>query len=458
MNTERRHLVGIDTIIMILLSLVSLEINIPYVLDQLDFHKAMQCMGPLKSLICPHGMDNPLVIMQNQFVPLKLMIRSITLAIIILWCMTDISRSRWSWRIRWMLTLTLIAIHVILPTGMLIAARLGSDNHALAHDGGTIQIEEAMKMVLQGRNPYTETFHGTPLENWRGFSNNIIYHVPYMPGAFLFFIPSYLAIQHTAGFYDQRIMHLILFLTCLFLLVKITSAGPRRIIACLAFSLNPFFLRYFALGTNDIVIMTGLLTTVFLIDRRCHTGALTVLAVTCSIKQFAWFFVPFLMAESLGLEPRNPAQWPGIIRRNAVKWAPGIILFLAILLPFVLWDTRSFLDDTLRYGSGGLPTSYPMQGFHGYGFATVPLFFGWVRDGSAAFPFFLLQFVIAGPFSLWLWIRFSESRDLATAVTFASMTLLPFLFLSRYLHGNFIGFIVFWPILGWCMRSSEDTT
>ncbi|MBN1878853.1 DUF2029 domain-containing protein [bacterium] len=451
METDRQHLIGFDTIVMILLTLASLELNIPYVLDQLDFHKAMSLMGPLRNLLSPAGLDNPLVIMGNLFMPLKLMIRTLSLAAIIAWCVADISRARATAAIHRSLVLFLILLHVLLPMTLLIIARVGSDNHALAHDGGTIQMEEAMKMVLKGQNPYSETFEGTPLENWRGFSNHIVFHVPYMPGAFLYSIPPYLLIKHLTGIYDQRILHIGLFMISLFLIDRLSISGRRRNIALLAFALNPFFARYFMLGTNDIVVIICLLASLALIDHRWYRSGLAALAAACCIKQFAWFFVPFLLAVSIDLDPGRPREWIRTLHKNAGRWIPGALLAALTILPFLLVNPQTFWDDTVRYSSGGLPTSYPMQGFHGYGFATVLLFTRWVPDGSARFPFGLLQAVVVIPLFLWLWHRFTDTRNLPAAITYAAITLLPFMFFSRYLHGNFIGFIVLWPILGWCM-------
>ncbi len=456
METCRRFNIGTDTIIMILLTLASLELNVPFVLDQLDYHHAMPLMGRFSAVLCPGGPDNPLVILNNQFVPFKLLIRTLSMAIILIWCATDAVKFGNRHRLRSGLAGLLITLHIVLPMGMLIRARLAAENHALAHDGGTIQMEESMKMLLMGKNPYSEDFIGTPLENWRGFSNNVVYHVPYMPGSFLYSIPFYLPTLRLIGCYDQRFLHLVLFFLSLTLIGMITPNESSRTVARLAFALNPFFAKYFMLGTNDIVVLFWLLLAVTLIVRGSNTAGMMALAAACAIKQFAWFFVPFLAVPAIGLSPEHPRQWFAAITASWRRWLPGAVLFLGTVLPFMLWDFSSFIDDTIRYGSGGLPTSYPMQGFHGYGFATIPLFFRWVRDGSAMFPFTLLQVVVVIPWFLWLWRRYASDKSVAGAVTFSALTLLPFMFLSRYLHANFVGFIIFWPILGWCMRNPED--
>jgi hypothetical protein len=454
MDTKTGFQIRFDTMIMLILATVSLEINVPFVLDQLNFHQTMPQMGFWQRILCPGGSENPLVILNNYFGPLRLMIRTITLLIVMIWFVLDIAEK--GSRLKDMLVIMLIILHVFIPTTLMIQSRLSVDNHALAHDGGTIQIEESMKMVLAGKNPYSETFHGTPLENWRGFTNHIIYHVPYMPGSFIYSIPVFYVIHSLSGYYDQRIFHLGLFVLSLILISRLINNGSKRRIAWLVFALNPFFTRYFALGTNDIVIMFLLLLAMTCIHKQHHTTGLLALAAACSVKQFAWFFVPFLAVIALQLNPWKPQQWTANLKIHGKRWLPGLVLFLLTVLPFVFINPAAFYNDTVRYGAGGLPTSYPMQGFHGYGFATILLFLQWVPDGSAQFPFVILQTMFTLPLFVWLWYKYGQHKTLQTGVLFSAVTLLPFMYFSRYLHGNFVGFIIFWPILAWCMNPEKD--
>lgn len=454
MELKRHSHIGFDTIILFILALISLETNIPYVFDQLDFHQSMPDMGFWQHVLCPGGTDNPLVILKNSFTPFKLILRTLTLMIIIVWFVIDMMRKNVRWKMA--LASLLIFLHVIVPSIMLIQARLATGNHALAHDGGTIQIEESMKMVRAGKNPYSETFHGTPLEKWRGFSNNIIYHVPYMPGAFLYSIPFYVLLDTVRDTYDQRILHILLFIASFGLMAFVAATGEKCLTAWLVFALNPFFTRYFALGTNDIVILFCLLLAVTLMKKEKPVPGLMALAAACAVKQLAWFFVPFLVFYGLTVQSDTSVNPFKILLKCAGKWIPAAALFLATIIPFLVWDMNSFISDTFRYGSGGLPTSYPMQGFHGYGFATLLLFFRICPDGSAYFPFILFQTVAVVPVFVWLWRKFTINPTLPSAITSSACCLLIFMFFSRYLHANFIGFIVFWPVLSWCMHDTKD--
>jgi len=454
MDDVRKINIRVDTIVVILLALMSLELNLPYALDQLNFHKAMPLMGFLSKWICPGGPDQPLVILGNLFEPYLLMVRTLTLAILVVWLLIDLTHR--FFRFRPFLIAFLITTHIVIPQLMLIRARVAVSNHALAHDGGTIQIEESMKMILSGKNPYKETFHGTPLENWRGFTNNVIYHLPYMPGSFLYSIPVYVASKTLFHVYDQRIFYLLLFFACFGLIALLCPPGSSRIVAWTVFGLNPFFTRYFMLGANDITIFFWLLLAMTFFKKNYNTLAFLALGAGCAVKQFTWFFVPFLLIYVCSLEFSKPKLWFKNLLKKWKIWLPGALLFCLTVAPFILWDPASFYNDTFLYGSGGLVTSYPMQGFHGYGFASILLFLQLVPNGNADFPFILIQMVIIPLFAI-LWKKYDNQMDLSAVSVCSATILLIFMFFSRYLHGNFIGFIMFWPILAWSMQQKETT-
>ncbi|MGB3976362.1 MAG: glycosyltransferase 87 family protein [bacterium] len=455
MESKQHIRIGFDTIIMSILALISLETNVPFVLDQLDFHRAMPEMGFWKHLLCPGGAENPLALMGSQFVPFKLLLRTITLGIVIFWFIVDIKGKHINLKIA--SALSLIILHILIPDIMMIQARSATANHALAHDGGTIQMEEAMKMVLKGKNPYSETFHGTPLENWRGFSNNVVFHVPYMPGAFMYSLPAYVLLSTFWDHYDQRVIHLLMFVFSLYFIAAVSASWEKCLTTWMIFALNPFSAKYLALGTNDIVILFWLLLAVVLIQKQKVRSGLAALAAACAVKQFAWFFVPFLAAYGLQLQKVGLRGFLNSIIKKYRLWAPAAALAVITIVPFLLWDIRSFIDDTFRYGSGGLPTSYPMQGFHGYGFATLLLFSRLFTDGRANFPFIVIQAITVVPLFIWLWRKFIADPDMPEALTFSALCLLVFMFFSRYLHGNFVGFIIFWPALSWGMLGEKGS-
>ena len=65
--------------------------------------------------------------------------------------------------------LTIFTINVLLTVGKTtynaITLRHQLNGNYPVYDN-VIQIEEAVNYLKQGKNPYTETYHGTPLEDW----------------------------------------------------------------------------------------------------------------------------------------------------------------------------------------------------------------------------------------------------------------------------------------------------
>jgi hypothetical protein len=77
-----------------------------------------------------------------------------------------------------------LAVIVILPTLQAVLLRHQTQPYQYVHDG-LIQSEAATSLVLQGRNPYSETYYETPMAQW-GFraggstSNPALEHYAYM--------------------------------------------------------------------------------------------------------------------------------------------------------------------------------------------------------------------------------------------------------------------------------------
>src|SRR5688572_3404625 len=57
------------------------------------------------------------------------------------------------------------------------------------HDS-VVQFEASIRMVREGRNPYAENYHGTPLEKWRGWKENpALHHFVYPPFLLVLSVP-----------------------------------------------------------------------------------------------------------------------------------------------------------------------------------------------------------------------------------------------------------------------------
>ncbi len=442
--------VAFDSVLLMILVMISLDLTLPYAFDQLEHAHFLETVPFLRPFMIPGGTPHPLVILGQELAPFRLLLRTVSIFICILYLLLDFVRGRTEF-LKNSLLGVLIFLHVLLPTFLFMTHRVLTGSHDLAHDGGVLQIEESMRMVLEGRNPYSEDFTGTPLDGWRGFRNNIVYHLPYMPGAFLTSLPVYACFRLLNLSYDQRMIHMIALVVMVYVVFGILRRRDLARAVVIVAVLNPFFSRFFILGSNDVILMALLMTTVLCLNREMTVRAFACLGVACAIKQFAWFFVPFFI---LHLPKPEPFRILPMLLHHQRALLTGLVVFTGFVLPFLAMDPGCFWQDTFQYAGGGLPTSYPMQGFHGFGFATVLLFLRIVPDGSASFPFGVIQVATA---ALFLILFFRSVRKLpltlASSTTGASLLLFIFLFFSRYLHANFLGVVAVWPFLAWCLKA-----
>ena len=235
---------------------------------------------------------------------------------------------------------------VALPTGYSISARRAQGPATNANDG-MIQTEEAIKFLLNGKNPYTENYLNTPLADWKGgeppWTPTVgpLYHNAYLPFLFIGSIPFYYLSTNLIGWYDQRFLYLLLYMSLLFLIPILVQGQRNKLSLLAAFGLNLLFAFFLADGRNDVTIMFGLvLTSILLAYQRIGLSAL-VLGLTLMSKHTAWFFVPFYFVYLLP-EPVNLKT----IRTTLLKISPLIIVATIVLVPFLVWDAGSFIDDT----------------------------------------------------------------------------------------------------------------
>ncbi len=133
----------------------------------------------------------------------------------------------------------------------------------------------------------------------------------------------------------------------------------------------------------------------------------------------------------------------------ARRLLPTALTALAITLPFLAWDWRAFLEDTVGYISGVLPTSYPLSGM---GIGGIAVVLGWAPNAAAPFPASLLQALVAGPFLVALLRTQWRFNTLRHALAGYAVFLLVFMWLARFYFENYLGYILltlsvaaFWP-------------
>ena len=346
-------------------------------------------------------------------------------------------RDRLVFSTRLFIVMFVLFIAAVLPTGWNILQRHVEGPATHAHDG-LIQTEAAIQFLLNGKNPYTENYVNTPMANFKGgeppFTSAPLYHNAYLPFLFLSSIPFYQASQAILGWYDERFFYVLLYIGLLLLLPQLVQKQRDKLILLMAFGLNVLFTYFLADGRNDVVVMFGLvLTTVLLVHRQVAWSAV-VLGLMVATKHSAWFFLPFYFVYLLP-DPVNLKT----IRTTLLKISPLFIVAAIVLVPFLIWDAASFIDDTVSYIVGTSATSFPIKG---WGLSTLLLTAGIIPSPESAFPFGILEAGVGLPLLVFLLAR--QRRENTLQQMWFGFALFSFgvQYVSRFFNDNYLVFIL----------------
>ncbi len=353
-------------------------------------------------------------------------------------------------RAKLVLAVLAICVVVVLPTISGMVLRHASEPWLYTHDG-SIQIEESIRFLLSGRNPYTENYFETPLAEWEyAFAspnvNPALYHNAYLPFIFLFSAPFYVISTWLTGWYDQRLVFLLLFVAACWLYMQHGRSYTRRLSLLIVFGLNFFGVSYVIWGGTDVFVLFWLIACTYLLGRNRTTAAAVCLGLACASKQTAWLFVPFFLVHSWKKE-RPSGTW-ALVRAIA----PVILVPALLISPFLLWDAASFVDDTYLYLSGQAMYSYPITGL---GFGSLLLDLGFVKDSNDYFPFTLFQLAFSIPLLLLLLRQQWYHSTLQRSWFGYGLLLLCFTFFSRFFSDFYLGIVVSALALGYLSEGGQ---
>lgn len=292
-----------------------------------------------------------------------------------------------------------------------------------------LQNESAVRMLLNGKNPYSQDFGQTELASWRNWDNPAMQHVVALPVTFYKSIPFALVWREWFGWYDDRISHLALLALFVGALYHLPHTREYKLTAVAAGVFNPLFANFFTMGRSDVIFLSFLLTSLVFLRQRRHALALSMLALAVGSKHTAFFIVPFFVLY----------VWrSGVLRKKPGILIPPAALLALIFLPFLVWDLHAFLEDTASYIIGTIPTAYPING---YGLSRMLVTVGALPNRQAAYPIGLaLLALVPIAFALLrhIWRHPTVGNVLLCYVSF----LWPLWFLSRFFHDNYMGVVV----------------
>ena len=390
--------------------------------------------------------------------PLSLLLISITMGLLLAYVLVDAAgaprvkseagsgdkAAMPNFRIKLALVFAIIATTVIAQSSYLIALRHVAGPASYTHDGGVIQTEEAMKFILQGKNPYVEDYTKTPMAEWGLDLRTALYHFPYLPWTFIFSLPFYQAGIAILGWFDERMVYLLLFAVMLLMAARLSANRSARLALVMVLGLNPIMGSDVIFGQNDSFVLFWLVAALWAggRNRPAVRGLSPVFfALACASKPTAWFLAPFFLlywaGESFGLQAGiTPAAAFGRMLR---RLAPFAIIFAIVVVPFVLWDPYNFYDDVWAWSAGTSPTAYQIRG---WGLSNFVLALNLVPSRVAYFPFWIPEALVSVPLVLILLRRQWLDNTLANIAWHGGVLLFAYAFASRFLNENYLGFIV----------------
>jgi len=454
-NSNKRN-ISIDTVLLLILVISTKDMNPDNFAGWRETYPWTNYLLPAKPHLVPMG--DPLKPLYN-FIKVFLLFSYLLVDTI------DFSREKrllWIYRGKLLIISLLVFITVIAPTLNLIMARHHIGPSAYAHDGAVVQIEEAVKFLLQGKNPYSVTYENTPVRDavnpliWQKYGlkeNPIIHHFPYPPTTFLSTLPFYAVSRGVFGWYDQRFLYLIAFIVLMVLACKLTEDKTSRLSMLALLSLNPLTAAAMKEGMNDLFLLLWIVLMVYFLKKGKTVAAALILALACGIKQMAWVLVPFFflyLFSEKKLSSQAIKKW--LLSKEMTAFT---IVFMVTFLPFLMWNFQAFWGDLFSYHAGKTLHPYPIRGDSGYGFSNLLIHFGRVNKVTDYFPFTLVQIILTFPLLCRLLYQQFKRNTLERMLTGYAVMLSIFLFFGRYFAANYIGFILSLFTISFFMSSKE---
>lgn len=371
--------------------------------------------------------------------PFSLLLIAATFALLGLYFAVDAGRHRLPdttvHRIKLGLIVALVGCTVVAQSLFLIALRQATGPAAFTHDGGVIQTEAALDMLLAGENPYAEDYLDTPLAEWGLEKRTALYHYPYLPWTLLSSIPAKLLIESALGWYDQRFVYLALFALTLALLPGLAAGRTAARMLLMVVALNPIMGNDIIFGMNDSFVLAWMVFSLWLLRRGRTRLAAGVLGLALASKPTAWFLAPFYALYLVRGCPGVGAALRRIIRE---AW-PAVVVFAILVLPFAAWDPAAFYDDVWAWSAGTSSTPYQIRG---WGLSNLVLALGLVESDQSYFPFWIIQALVCAPALALLMRRLWREPSIASVWYGTAMLFGLYSFTSRFFNENYVGFLV----------------
>jgi hypothetical protein len=294
-----------------------------------------------------------------------------------------------------------------------------------------LQLEAALRYVGSGKNPYKETYFGTPMESWHYSDdardiNPALYHFVMPPWYLEFSYPFYFVSMRTLGYFDGR-MPLLFSVTgiCIILFFFIRNKILARISMILVV-LAPLSTQYIIEGRSDMFVLFWLLLSLILLEKKKLFLSSVVFALAVLSKQTVWFMLPLF---TFFLYIKSDYK----IRPMVIYILSGGIIIGICTIPFLVWDYRAFFDSVVFYLSGNTVHGYPVAG---YGLGMILKEAGVIKNIHDYYPFWIWQLAVGIPALIISAIYLRKHPSISALIFTHGITLFIFWYTSRYFNNS----------------------
>ena len=164
-----------------------------------------------------------------------------------------------------------------------------------------LQLEAGLRYLGEGKNPYKETYFGTPMEKWhygegdKDTVNPALYHFVMPPWYLLSAYPFYFVSMRTVGYFDGRMPLMAATIGLLIVLFYWIKNKDIARLAVICIGLNPASMSYLIEGRSDMLVIWWFVLSLFFIEKKHYVMSAVSLALAAMTKQTAWFAVPIVL-------------------------------------------------------------------------------------------------------------------------------------------------------------------
>jgi len=129
---------------------------------------------------------------------------------------------------------------------------------------------------------------------------------------------------------------------------------------------------------------------------------------------------------------------------------PLVLICVIFVFPFLMWDFNSFQEDIFNWDE-----TYPLGGTPGFGFANLLLYMGYSKTDY--FPFKYVQLILGLPLLYFLLKRQLQNNTIGVMLVNYGILSLTLLYFSRFLHDNYIGYVLSVLCLGFFKNARQTS-